>query len=89
MKIGGHGNNSLVDTSGPSSSAVQNNVVLIGIEAILSKWEGLQMAVENRWGGHDSLQKSHQLADEIFSWFSQSKGVSIYMIFFFFWVRTA
>lgn len=33
------------------------------------------MAVKNEWGGRDSLQKSHQLAADIFSWFSQSRGL--------------
>ncbi|XP_061976920.1 pre-rRNA-processing protein TSR2 isoform X3 [Populus nigra] len=45
-----------------------------GIALLLSRWNGLQMAVQNEWGGHDSLQKSHQLVLDIFSWFSQSKG---------------
>lgn len=45
-----------------------------GIWNILSKWNALQMAVENKWGGTDSLDKSHQLASGIESWFSKSKG---------------
>ncbi|KAJ6356468.1 hypothetical protein OIU78_004547 [Salix suchowensis] len=45
-----------------------------GIALLLSRWNGLQMAVQNEWGGHDSLQKSHQLVLDIISWFSQSKG---------------
>ncbi|XP_074322142.1 uncharacterized protein LOC141659247 isoform X2 [Apium graveolens] len=44
-----------------------------GIWNILSKWNALQMAVENKWGGSDSLDKSHQLASDIESWFSKSK----------------
>ncbi|EXB63457.1 hypothetical protein L484_005420 [Morus notabilis] len=44
------------------------------VASILSRWNGLQMAVQNQWGGHDSLNKSHQLADDISSWFSQSKA---------------
>ncbi|XP_059434826.1 uncharacterized protein LOC132167814 [Corylus avellana] len=44
------------------------------ISFLLSRWNGLQMAVQNQWGGHDSLQKSHQLATDISSWFSQSKA---------------
>jgi pre-rRNA-processing protein TSR2 len=31
------------------------------------------MAVVNEWGGRDSLLKSHQLAADIFSWFTQSR----------------
>ncbi|KAM3755079.1 hypothetical protein ACB098_02G012700 [Castanea mollissima] len=33
------------------------------------------MAIQNQWGGHDSLQKSRQLEADIFSWFSQSKAL--------------
>ncbi|KAH7857971.1 hypothetical protein Vadar_018480 [Vaccinium darrowii] len=40
---------------------------------LLSRWNGLQMAIENEWGGHDSLKKSEQLAYDIVSWFSQFK----------------
>lgn len=46
------------------------------ITLLLSQWNGLQMAVQNEWGGHDSLQKAHQLAVDILSWLSQSKGQS-------------
>ena len=45
-----------------------------GISRHLSQWNGLQMAVQNQWGGRDSHQKSLQLAADIFSWFSESKG---------------
>ncbi|KAF3457128.1 hypothetical protein FNV43_RR01785 [Rhamnella rubrinervis] len=44
------------------------------IASILSQWKGLQMAVQNEWGGRDSLQKSQKLAADIFSWFSLFKG---------------
>lgn len=45
-----------------------------GILRHLSEWNGLQMAVQNQWGGRDSHQKSLQLATDIFSWFAHSKG---------------
>ncbi|KAJ4830147.1 hypothetical protein Tsubulata_019934 [Turnera subulata] len=45
-----------------------------GITLLLSRWNGLQLAVKNQWGGLDSLQKSHQLAADIFSWLLQSRG---------------
>lgn len=49
--------------------------LLVGkVSMLLSRWNGLQMAIENKWGGHDSLKKSEQLAYDIVSWFSQSKG---------------
>ncbi|KAI9195641.1 hypothetical protein LWI28_016852 [Acer negundo] len=54
--------------------AVSSHNVLEGIKLLLSQWNGLQMAVQNQWGGCDSLQKSYQLAADIVSWFSQSKG---------------
>ncbi|KAL5782627.1 hypothetical protein ACOSP7_007656 [Xanthoceras sorbifolium] len=53
--------------------AVSHNL-LEGIRLVLSRWNGLQMAVQNQWGGRDSLHKSHQLAADILSWFSQLKG---------------
>uniref|UniRef100_A0A5B7AGI8 Pre-rRNA-processing protein TSR2 n=1 Tax=Davidia involucrata TaxID=16924 RepID=A0A5B7AGI8_DAVIN len=46
-----------------------------GISVHLSRWNGLQMAVKNEWGGRDSLKKSEQLAADILSWFSQSKAL--------------
>lgn len=48
------------------------------ITVLLSRWHGLQLAVQNQWGGHDSFQKSQQLAADIFTWFFQSKGKFIY-----------
>ncbi|KAE9448125.1 hypothetical protein C3L33_19984, partial [Rhododendron williamsianum] len=45
-----------------------------GISLVLSRWAALQMAVVNEWGGRDSRLKSQQLAPDIFSWFTQSKG---------------
>ncbi|GAB4851077.1 hypothetical protein Ancab_030375 [Ancistrocladus abbreviatus] len=45
-----------------------------GFSLLLSQWNGLQMAVENEWGGRDSRQKYEQLLVDIISWFSQSKG---------------
>jgi pre-rRNA-processing protein TSR2 len=45
-----------------------------GIRLILSKWSALQLAVENEWGGRGSHLLAEQLASDIFSWFTQSKG---------------
>lgn len=47
-----------------------SNNLLKAISLILSRWSGLQMAVRNQWGGQDSLSKSHQLAIDIFFWFT-------------------
>ncbi|CAA2978467.1 Hypothetical predicted protein [Olea europaea subsp. europaea] len=43
------------------------------ISKLLSQWTALQMAVQNEWGGCDSLEKSEQLAHEVLSWLFQSK----------------
>ncbi|KAH0994118.1 hypothetical protein GBA52_005601 [Prunus armeniaca] len=45
-----------------------------GISAVLSRWNGLEMAVQNQWGGRDSTLKAQQLSADILSWFSQSKA---------------
>jgi hypothetical protein len=45
-----------------------------GICLILSKWSALQLAVENEWGGRGSGLLAEQLASDILSWFTQSKG---------------
>ncbi|KAF2554458.1 hypothetical protein F2Q68_00016846 [Brassica cretica] len=37
-----------------------------GIGELLSRWGGLQMAVKNKWGGHDSLEKSQELVHDLF-----------------------
>ncbi|KAF9605591.1 hypothetical protein IFM89_017934 [Coptis chinensis] len=44
-----------------------------GISLALTQWNALQMAIQNEWGGRDSLQKSENLAADILSWFSQPK----------------
>ncbi|KAF5736875.1 hypothetical protein HS088_TW14G01030 [Tripterygium wilfordii] len=68
-----NGDNHFVISARPkrsdSVSRIQERIALL-----LSRWNGLQMAVQNQWGGRDSLRKSHQLASEIFSWFVQYKG---------------
>ncbi|XP_022137757.1 pre-rRNA-processing protein TSR2 homolog [Momordica charantia] len=43
------------------------------ISSVFSRWDGLQMAIQNQWGGRDSHQKSLNLASDVFSWFSRSK----------------
>lgn len=47
-----------------------------GINLTLSRWSALQMAVENEWGGRNSLARANELCEEIFNWFTQSKGIS-------------
>ena len=63
-----------------SERAETNDTILLqkSIVLLLSRWYALQMAIENQWGGSDSLQKSHQLAADLFSWFSKSKGCIVF-----------
>lgn len=74
----GMGRNGVAAAVLPPPAHQQNPAPVIalrrGIWNILSRWNALQMAVENKWGGTDSLDKSHQLASDIESWFSKSKG---------------
>ena len=48
-----------------------------GIQLLLSQWSSLQVAVENEFGGPDSRRKSQQLPVDLFTWFTQSKGLFI------------
>lgn len=41
---------------------------------VLQRWNGLQMAVQNQWGGSDSDQKFNHLASDLFSSLSKSTG---------------
>lgn len=56
------------------SPVADDSVFRRGIEELLSRWGGLQIAVKNQWGGHDSLKKSQELAHHLFLLFSQSNG---------------
>ncbi|CAL9221891.1 unnamed protein product [Arabidopsis halleri] len=56
-------------------SVADDSVLQRDIEELLSRWGGLQMAVKNQWGGHDSLKKSQELAHQLFHLFSQSNAV--------------
>ncbi|KAL8171150.1 hypothetical protein V2J09_022954 [Rumex salicifolius] len=45
-----------------------------GITVLMRRWTGLQMALQNEWGGRDSRQKYDLLIADLLSWLSQSKG---------------
>lgn len=47
-----------------------------GINLLLSRWTALQMAVQNEWGGPQTRLKSQQLALDLFSLLTRSKGTS-------------
>ncbi|KAF8016793.1 hypothetical protein BT93_H2108 [Corymbia citriodora subsp. variegata] len=44
-----------------------------GIAMLFSRWRGLQLAIENQWGGTDSLQKYQQLVADLLLYFSCSE----------------
>ncbi|XP_031392730.1 uncharacterized protein LOC116204673 isoform X2 [Punica granatum] len=45
-----------------------------GINMALSRWSALQMAVENEWGSRNSRDIANKLCDDVFVWFTHSKG---------------
>jgi len=46
-----------------------------GIGLLLFRWSALRTAIENEWGGRESLVKADQLVTDILSWFTQFKGM--------------
>ncbi|XP_042043752.1 uncharacterized protein LOC121789335 [Salvia splendens] len=44
-----------------------------GIQMVFSRWAALRMAIENGWGGRDSLQKLQQLGHNLLNFLTQSK----------------
>ncbi|KAL8162722.1 hypothetical protein V2J09_014211 [Rumex salicifolius] len=44
-----------------------------GIAGLMRRWTGLQMAIQNQWGGLDSRLKYDHLIVDLLSWLSQSK----------------
>lgn len=58
----------------PPLSSCISQVLQEKISRVLSGWIALQMAVHNEWGGPDSINKSHQLASDIFSYLFHCKG---------------
>ncbi len=55
-----------------SSSATNNrNNFVRGVELIFSRWTALQLAVQNEWGGHDSLEKAKWFEEIIVTHFGR------------------
>ncbi|XP_012842045.1 PREDICTED: pre-rRNA-processing protein TSR2 homolog [Erythranthe guttata] len=58
--------------------SVDGKFTVTGVEEriwkLLSKWKALAMAVENQWGGPDSILKSQKLASDVLSCLFLSKG---------------
>ncbi|KAL8135399.1 uncharacterized protein LOC141713307 isoform X1 [Apium graveolens] len=48
--------------------------LLEGIRLVLSEWPSLQFAVQNEFGGPDSLHKYQQLPHDLFFWLTHSTG---------------
>ncbi|KAI3459396.1 hypothetical protein Pfo_016059 [Paulownia fortunei] len=59
----------------PPTSSCNISPLQERISKVLSEWTALQMAVQNEWGGHDSIKKSHQLASDILSWLFHCKAL--------------
>lgn len=71
-------NGMMIKNKSASPSYTESEVIMSmycqGISRVLLEWNGLQMAIQNQWGGYDSHQKSQQLVFDIFSWFCKSRG---------------
>ncbi|CAI0428394.1 unnamed protein product [Linum tenue] len=50
-----------------------------GVYLILSRWSGIQLAIEEEWAGRRSRQLADQLASDIVSWFTQPKAEPLYI----------
>ncbi|KAK4266335.1 hypothetical protein QN277_027275 [Acacia crassicarpa] len=50
----------------------RKNTLEEGVRLVLRRWNGLQQAVQNQWGGSDSHQKFHRLASDLTSSLSKS-----------------
>nr|KJB45998.1 hypothetical protein B456_007G344500 [Gossypium raimondii] len=44
-----------------------------GISSILTRWSALTAAVENEWGGRDSLGKANAICTDVFSFFTEAR----------------
>lgn len=71
--------------NGKAAAAVSSQAQLQQrISRVLSGWNALQMAVHNKWGGPDSIHKSHHLYSDIFSSLFQTKGNISNLIFLYY-----
>lgn len=51
-----------------------------GIGLILSRWTAMKAAVENGWGGRDSLAKAERTVTQVFDYFTLSKGWNLNLL---------
>lgn len=49
-----------------------------GIGLVLGRWSALRFAIDNALGGGDPHVKAQRLAENIYSWFIQSKNLDVY-----------
>jgi pre-rRNA-processing protein TSR2 len=45
-----------------------------GVRLILSRWTALELAVEQEWGGRQSIDKAEDMLDELLAWFYRKRG---------------
>lgn len=50
-----------------------------GISLILTRWSALTAAVENEWGGRDSLGKANAICTDVFSFFTEARAEPLYI----------
>ncbi|CAN8265393.1 unnamed protein product [Cochlearia groenlandica] len=54
-------------------TAEEKSILNEGIGLILSRWTAMRAAVENGWGGRDSVEKAERTVSDVFDYFTQSK----------------
>ncbi len=47
-----------------------------GVKLVFSKWTALALAVENQWGGANSVEKADILYRDCLDWFYKNRGAS-------------
>ena len=47
-----------------------------GVGEVMSKWTALQLAVDQEWGGTNSLRKADELIDDVIQWFHRKKSAN-------------
>ncbi|PPS15251.1 hypothetical protein GOBAR_AA05323 [Gossypium barbadense] len=50
-----------------------------GISLILTRWSALTAAVENEWGGRDSLGKANAICTDVFAFFTEARAEPLYI----------
>jgi pre-rRNA-processing protein TSR2 len=53
-----------------------------GLGYILKSWTAMKLAVEQEWGGHDSIEKRDWMAETLVEYFGASKFSLLPMVFY-------